>query len=154
LAAIVKRDLAAIGIEVEVHQFASSVMPTKEATRGEPFDIGLNAYLPDYLDPASLLNVLLSGDTIVGQGNTNVSYFDDSVYNAKLAAAAKLTGHGRYRAYGRLDIDLARNAAPLIAYGVLTARELFSSRLGCQVFAPSVAGMDLAALCLRKKRDG
>ena len=36
-------------------------------------------------------------------------------YNRKLETAATLTGPQRYRAYGALDVDLARNAAPLVA---------------------------------------
>jgi hypothetical protein len=51
--------------------------------------------------------------------------------------------------HGRLDIDVAGNAAPLVAYGVQQSRELFATRLSCQVYGAS-SGMDLAALCLRK----
>ena len=44
--------------------------------------------------------------------NSNHSYFDDPVYNRKLAAAARLTGPRRYAAYQALEADLLRNAAP------------------------------------------
>jgi len=50
--------------------------------------------------------------------------------------------------YGKLDVDLARNAAPLVAFANATTRDFFSARIGCQLHQP-VYGVDLAALCLR-----
>ena len=62
----------------------------------------------------------------------------------------RLVGRGaaRYLAYGRLDADLARDAAPLAAIGNGASHDFFSARMGCQVFNP-LYGMDLAALCIR-----
>ena len=73
--------------------------------------------------------------------------YNDLTYQRKLAAAARLSGPDRYLTYGKLDLDLARNAAPLAAFGNLTSNDFFSARIGCQTFG--VYGMDLAALCLR-----
>jgi hypothetical protein len=64
-----------------------------------------------------------------------------------------LTGRARYRAYGALDVALARNAAPFAAYAVLTHGEFFSARIGCQIAHP-VYGIDIAALCLRGRTEG
>ena len=75
--------------------------------------------------------------------------FDNPTYARKLDAAARLSGPARYLAYGRLDADLARNAAPLAAIGNASIRDFFAARVGCQVFNP-LYGMDLAALCIRK----
>ena len=63
-------------------------------------------------------------------------------------AAARLSGAERYLTYARLDADLARNAAPLVALGKLYSPELFSARIGCQIYG--VYGVDLAALCINK----
>jgi peptide/nickel transport system substrate-binding protein len=98
-----------------------------------------------------MLNVLLDGRTIVASGNTNNSYFDQPTFNARLDAAGRLSGAARYRAYGQLDVDLARDAAPLVAYALLPVNELFSARIGCQVFQPSYLRMDLAGLCIRRE---
>jgi hypothetical protein len=70
------------------------------------------------------------------------------VYNRRLEAAAELTGPARYSTYARLDADLARNAAPLIAWGNGSTQDFFSARMGCQQL---LAGdrIDLAALCIR-----
>ena len=73
--------------------------------------------------------------------------FKDPAYQHKLANAARLSGPKRYLTYGKLDLDLARNAAPLAAFDNLTDNDFFSARIGCQT--DGVYGIDLAALCLR-----
>jgi hypothetical protein len=55
----------------------------------------------------------------------------------------------RYLTYARLDADLARNAAPWVAFGNLSSPDLFSARMGCQTYG--VYGVDLAALCIKNK---
>jgi hypothetical protein len=77
--------------------------------------------------------------------------FKDPAYQRKLAKAARLSGPERYITYGKLDLDLARNAAPLAAFDNLTDNAFFSARIGCQIYG--VYGMDLAALCLRHPRS-
>jgi hypothetical protein len=64
-----------------------------------------------------------------------------------MAAAARLKGTKRYRAYGNLDLDLAREAAPMIAYGSDNAVTFVSNRLDprCRILRPQ---LDLAAVCL------
>jgi YVTN family beta-propeller protein len=141
-AQIIKTDLAAIGLRVEVRAFPTDTLFTRVATRGEPFDLVWDGWLPDYLDPAAILNSLL-------QDNTVLPTFDDPTYRARLAAAARLTGAQRYLTYARLDADLARNAAPLVAFGNLSSHDLFSARIGCQI--NGVYGIDLAALCIKKR---
>jgi YVTN family beta-propeller protein len=68
------------------------------------------------------------------------------------AQAPRLSGPKRYLTYGRLDLDLARNAAPLAAFGNVTSDDFFSARIGCQTYG--FYGMDLAAPCLRPSRHG
>ena len=58
-----------------------------------------------------------------------------------------------YLTYGQLDLDLARNGAPLLAFGNLPSRDFFSVRIGCQTYN-AYFGMDLAALCLRHAHAG
>jgi ABC-type transport system substrate-binding protein len=149
-AQIVKKNLAAIGIDVEPRFFAPSVAYTRMTTRGEPFDIALTGGFLDFADPAAVLNVLFDGNSIVAEGNTNLSYFNDPFYNQKLEAAAKLAGRARYRTYGRLDVDLARNAAPLVAWGLPQFRAFVSTRVGCPFYRLPTIGVDLVALCPRK----
>jgi hypothetical protein len=73
----------------------------------------------------------------------------DPAYQRKLAKAARLSGPKRYLTYGKLDLDLARNAAPLVAFDNLTDNDFFSARVGCQI--DDTYGIDLAALCLKHR---
>jgi len=98
-----------------------------------------------------ILNPLFDGTRIKATRNWNSSYFDDPSFNRRLKAAARLTGPERYRVYGQLDLDLARHAAPFVAYGTAAWYDFFSPRIGCRIFQP-VYGIDLGALCIRKKR--
>jgi peptide/nickel transport system substrate-binding protein len=139
-AQIIKTDLAAIGLRVEVKAFPTGTLFTKLTAPGEPFDIAWEGWLPDYPDPAAMLNVLL-------ENGTAIPTFEDPTSRARLAAAARLTGAERYLTYARLDADLARNAAPLVAFGNLSNHDLFSARIGCQVYG--IYGVDLAALCIK-----
>jgi hypothetical protein len=73
------------------------------------------------------------------------------MYNRELDSVAKLTGPARLRAYGRLDLELARRASPYVALSSWTWPNFYSARIGCQTFSPVPHyEVDLAALCLRK----
>jgi ABC-type transport system substrate-binding protein len=149
LAAIVRANLRAVGIEVEVKEFSRAEQHARAATRGEPFDLTLEGWVADYPDPASFLNVLLDGDGIRDEDNVNVAYFDDPVFNQLLDEATLVTGPARDETYRSLALAAARDHAPWAVFASLSARDFFSSRMGCQTFHP-LYGMDLASLCLRK----
>ena len=51
------------------------------------------------------------------EDGTIIPTFEDPDLPRRLAAAAQLTGPKRYLTYAKLDHDLARNAAPLVAFG-------------------------------------
>jgi peptide/nickel transport system substrate-binding protein len=139
-AEIVKTNLAAIGVQVNVKELPSATLFAREAKPGEPFDLAWDGWLPDYLDPQAMLTSILADRSVAPT-------FDDRRYQRKLARAKRLSGPERYLTYGKLDLDLARNAAPLAAYGNLPNDDFFSARIGCQTFG--VYGMDIAALCVR-----
>ena len=77
----------------------------------------------------------------------NFSYFNSPKYNRALAQASRIpTGPERYRTYGELDVDIARNAAPAIAVSYDNTPTLVSARTGCVIVNPE---LDLAAVCLK-----
>jgi hypothetical protein len=76
----------------------------------------------------------------------NYSSFNSPKYNRLLDRTSRLTGAARARAYGALDVDIARNAAPAVAYSFDNALTLVSSPTGCVVVNPY---LDLAAVCLK-----
>jgi ABC-type transport system substrate-binding protein len=145
IAQIVQANLAQIGIKVEI--LLTSPAFWWPGVRGEPYDILLASWRADYFDPNDYL-FLLDGRTIRPASNTNVSYFNSPEYNRKLARAASLTGQARYKAFGALDVDLARNAAPLASYAVDNDRRYFSARVR-RFFSHPVYGLDLAAIGVR-----
>jgi hypothetical protein len=63
-----------------------------------------------------------------------------------LAQASRLCSQGRYCAYGKLDVELARNAAPLAAFINENALTFVSKRTRCVIVNPF---LDLAAVCIK-----
>jgi ABC-type transport system substrate-binding protein len=144
-AQILQRNLKRIGIHVTVKQFPLQVLFEKLSTRGERFDLGRISWTG--LSDPGFLNFLFDGRTIGDPESGNWSYFNSPAYNRRLAAAAALTGGARYRAYGALDVELSRDQAPAIAYGVPNALTFVSANTGCAVVNPT---LDLTAVCLKQ----
>ena len=149
-AQLIKAELAPIGINVQIKTFPSFAVGHLAGRRGEPFDMALTSWFLAYPDPSNILNYLFDGRSIRATANSNLSYFDDSTYNRKLAAAARLNAPQRYAAYQALEADLLRNAAPAAPLKNFEESEFFSARIGCQVYQP-VYQIDLAALCLKRR---
>jgi peptide/nickel transport system substrate-binding protein len=144
-AQLVQDNLKAIGLDLEIKTFPRAVQFTKTGTRGEPFDMSLEAWRMDYFDPYDFI-FLLDGSTIRPANNNNYSYFNNPQYIRKIAAAASLVGQARYRAFGNLDVDLAKNAAPLASYITDNQRYLVSKSTGCFFYQP-VYEVDIASIC-------
>jgi len=142
---IVQDNLKAIGLDMEIKLFPRAVQFTKTGTRGEPFDLTLEGWHMDYFDPYDFI-FLLDGSTIRPANNVDFSYFNSPAYNRKIAAAAALVGQARYRAFGNLDIDLAKNAAPLASYITDNTRILVSKSTGCFAYHP-VFELDIPSIC-------
>ena len=144
---VVKTNLAAIGIDVQVKAFAIPTLIARVQRKGEPYDLAfLGGWIADYADPSNYLNYLIGSG---GGGAFPGLTFDDPAYQRKIATAAQLTGPPRYLNYGKLDADVSRNDAPTVALGNHTAHDFFSARIGCQIYQP-VYGIDLGALCIRR----
>lgn len=148
-ASIIQANLAQIGIKVTVKQFAFGVLVSKISARDEPFDIVLIGWQADYPDPYDFVNILLDGRNILEQNNNNLAHFNDPQFNARMTAAAKMSGAARYEAYGKLDVDMMREGAPWAPIGTRTVRDFVSARVGCYVFPPALGAMDLASACLK-----
>ena len=139
-------ELKRIGIEVETRYFARGILFQKIATRGEPFDVAINTWAPDYFDPAAILEPLLDGRNLGATGNSNVSYLDDPKVNATIDRANRLTGQARRNAWAALDVDLMRNDPPGAPFLQLNNRDFVSPSFGCFISNPAF-GADLVAAC-------
>jgi peptide/nickel transport system substrate-binding protein len=144
---VVQFDLKQIGLDVKITPFPRSVQIGKIQTRGEGFDIGINGWQADYADPFDFVNVILYGPSLQAANNANISYFDDAEYNKKMLEAASLAGPARLKAYGDLDIDLMRNAAPIAPILNPNSRFFVSAHLGCFTYQPVIGVPNLTALC-------
>jgi ABC-type transport system substrate-binding protein len=113
VAQILQLNAKAIGLQVTIKQFPLQVMFQKLGTPGEPFDMAWVG-LVGGTDPQGFLETF-DGRTIGRPESTNWSYFDVPKYNRLFERAARLSGPARYRAYGELDVLLARDATPAIA---------------------------------------
>jgi YVTN family beta-propeller protein len=140
-AQILKTEMAAIGVQLTIRTFPILTGWARMSRPGEPFDIAYFGWVLNYADPAGVLPFILDGAGVYPA-------FDDPVYRRRLAAVGRLTGPERYLRYGKLDLDIARNAAPLLAYGYASNSDFFSARIGCQTYG--LYGLDLAALCIKR----
>jgi len=135
VAQVLKRNLRAIGIQLEIKQFPLGVMFEKLDRPGEPYDLAWVGLLAPYNDPAAFFD-----------GFNEYSHLKSPRYKRELVRAGQLSGPARYRAYGKLDVELARDAAPAIAAMAANAWAFVSARTDCVVMNPS---LDLTAVCLK-----
>ena len=144
--AIVSANLKKIGIDVEVKAFPTQLTFELLPKRGEPFDIGFIRFLGATPDTPNLHN-FFDGRTLDQPEHRNWSHFNSPTINRRLDQVSRLTGRAFNRAYGQLDVTLARDYAPAVAFAYMNERTLVSARAGCVVTNPF---FDLAAVCLRR----
>jgi ABC-type oligopeptide transport system substrate-binding subunit len=135
-----------IGIDVTVKYFEQLTHVEKTGTRGEPFDVAMFAWTTDYADPTGYFEPLLNGANIGPTGNLNAAYFDNPRINARIAAAGRLRGAARRKAWADLDVDLMRNDPPWAPYFHTTRPNFVSQSYGCFLYHPFY-GVDFAAAC-------
>jgi ABC-type transport system substrate-binding protein len=124
------RDLTDLGYHVTGRGFAGFNIYEAAGTRGSDHDVvGQVGWCQDYPDPYDFINVLMDGTKIQAENNVNVAYFNSKKYNKAMQHAAHLTGKARYRAYGKLDIDITKKAAPWAAMGDSTNQFFYSSHV-------------------------
>jgi peptide/nickel transport system substrate-binding protein len=142
---VLKRNLAQIGLDAQVKGLPSTGYFDRLDAPNEPWDLAFSLWVPDYVDPYAYLNTLLDGRFV---GTFNISRFDSPTYNRLLRRTARLRGGARYVAYGKLDVRLVREAAPMIALGFGNEVTLVSKRVDrrCIVLRPT---LDLTAVCLK-----
>ena len=149
-AQLIKSQLEAIGLEIEIKpvpfHIATAQYTGRLAAPGEPWDLAIVLWSPPIPDPFAYLNTLLEARFI---GGTNVANFASQQLDAALRGVARMPqGRRRERAYGDLDVQVARDLAPLAPYGVLNEVTFVSQRVdpSCIVLRPA---LDLTAVCLK-----
>jgi ABC-type oligopeptide transport system substrate-binding subunit len=143
--AIVTKDLAAIGITVVTKEIPQNTLLTAERAQPAAYDIFLGGYGGSYQDPADILD-----PSVQRSGPIASNRFTDPTVDRQLTAAARLSGRTRIQAYARLDRELVTRLAPSAPYAVGLTPDFLAARVGCDFIQP-VYGIDLAALCLKKR---
>jgi ABC-type transport system substrate-binding protein len=148
-AQIIKFNLEQIGLGVQLKPQPFAVAIKTAGTRGSDFDMFLIAWFADYPDPFDFINVLLDGQNIQDANNSNYAYFNNPKYNKLMSDASKLSGAARYDAYGKLDVDMMRNAAPWAPLSNGNVREFISNRVSNYLFHPVYGGAIMNALAIK-----
>jgi peptide/nickel transport system substrate-binding protein len=146
VAQVVQYNLKQIGLDANIKLFDRVIETEKGGTRGEPFDLLLNGWGADYVDPYDFINVLLDGTRIQATNNVNLSYFNDPAFNKKMTQAAALSGDARLAAYANLDRDLSKVGA-VQSYIVSTRLYYMSASAGCFSQNPVHATINLSVVC-------
>jgi ABC-type transport system substrate-binding protein len=145
---VAQANLRNIGLNMDIRLFPRATQIELTGRRGEAFDLTLDGWHMDYFDPYDFI-FLVDGTTIRPANNNNNAYFNAPAFNRRITRAKQLTGVERYRAFSQLDIDLARNAAPLASFATRNDRHYVSARTGCYNYHP-VFTYDYAAICLNR----
>ena len=144
LGQVLKQNLKAVGLDVNIQGIPVLAYPGRVARRD--FDIAfMVSPSVDYYDPYPYLNLSFDSRFI---GETNLSAFNSPKYERLLRRAALLPGQTRYQAYGKLDVQLAREEAPIAAVSYLKEPTLVSDRVSvrCMILRPA---LDITAACLK-----
>jgi len=146
-AQIFQFDLKRLGIDVDVRYFPHPSQLERAGIRGEPFDVVISSWIPDYADGNAFFEPLLSGGVIKASGNYNFSYFDRPKYNREIARIGRLAGEAREQAWADLDVEMMRNDPPMAPFLNLVVKDFVSKSFGCYVFQPAIGFLDLVAAC-------
>jgi ABC-type transport system substrate-binding protein len=138
-AQIVKRNLKQIGLDVQIKGLPPPALFSRIFRPDAAFDIARVDWISDYFDPFQFTNALFDSQFL---GLTNVAHFSSRKFDVLMRRAARLQGNARYRAFGNLDVTLARDAAPIAPFGYASDATLVSKRVGCII-------LDLTAVCLK-----
>jgi ABC-type oligopeptide transport system substrate-binding subunit len=137
---VVRRDLAAIGIDVEVQNVPFEEVFPRLLRRGERWDLGYNNWFIDSADPSDFFGP----DGPFGASG----FFREKQLQRRIRPALLLSGKARADAFAQIDADAAR-AAVAVPFATEATTEFFSDRIGCQVNQP-IYGISLGALCIRR----
>jgi ABC-type oligopeptide transport system substrate-binding subunit len=154
-AQIVRGNLIQLGFNpnnINMKGFSGGNIYTAMGVRGNDADMGVSmGWCSDYPDPYDWLNILLYGPSIQSDNNVNYSYMNIPKWNTKMAQAAKMVGPNRYKTYGKLDISIMKQVAPVAVTRTYNTRYFFSNRVNPKslVFSKAYADFSIGAMALK-----
>lgn len=147
-AQMVKRQLEPLGLDVTL-----DAVPLHIQLRGyferllapdATWDMALILWTPNISHAHSAMKMFLNGRLPGTQTLTRLE--SESYAQALSKAAGARSALARARAFGELDVSVARDVAPAAAINVMNEVTFVSDRVGCVVRRPV---LDLAVVCLR-----
>jgi peptide/nickel transport system substrate-binding protein len=144
-AQLVKKQLAKIGLEVEIEtQAGGAEYQAQLSDPGAEWDIAFVFHLPSIPDAHTYLSFPLETRL---QGGETLTRVRSRLASAVLARAARLpAGPVRNRAYAEVDQMIVRDVAPVAVLAVYKEATIVSERVACMVLRPA---LDLAVACLK-----
>lgn len=134
-AQLVEKALRSLDFRVTTRAFPRDVIREKLLDPSEPWDVAFaGAFGADIADPYALLQPI--HDPAL-----------PSKYRRAVERASHLLGRTRYRAFGKLDVAIAREVALTVPYASPTNVYFVSSRVGCKRFRPE---LDIRSVCLTR----
>jgi len=149
-AQIAKYNLEQAGFKVTLKPQPFGVAIKTMGTRGNDIDIYTAGWIADYFDPFDFINVLLDGNNIQDANNNNYSYYNSAKYNKAMAAASKLSGQARFKAYGKLDVDIMKNDAPWAPVFNYTSRDFIIANTENYIYHPVYGHPIINAFAIKK----
>ena len=147
---VMRFNLEAMGFKAKTEPIPSSQLFSRAGDKKGNYDVLAIGWQADYPDPSNFINILLDGRNIPNEGSSNNSaLFNSPKFNRLMDRAALLAGDARYAAYGRLDVQIMKEAAPWAPYINANNRLFFSSRIGNVVYNEANTNVALNALVIR-----
>ena len=139
-AQILRRNLAAIGIGLRVHQMENVyTAPLKT------WDMSARQWILDEYDPRGILGTpMFDADP-----GLNPTGYGPAPLRQALDRAEAASGTERAARFGVLERRILHTSLPWITYEQLAAPAFTSARMGCVIASPVYSGVDLTALCMK-----
>jgi ABC-type transport system substrate-binding protein len=148
---IMRFNLEAIGLKAKTEPIPSAQLFTRAGDKKNGnYDLMAIGWQADYPDPSNFINILLDGRNIPAEGSSNNNaLFNSPKFNQLMDKAALLAGDARYNAYGNLDVQIMREAAPWAPYQNQNNRIFVSSRISNFIYNEANTNVALNALVIK-----
>ena len=144
-ARIFQSNLKRLGIDIDIASFPVEAFLEKIANRGEPYDVVLAGWVPDYADPLAFFQKLDGRNSRQAPG-ANDARFNRPRYNRAIARIGGLSDEARRWAWAELDADMMRDDPPWAPFVNVARRDFVSKSFGCYFLHP-VYRLDIEATC-------
>jgi peptide/nickel transport system substrate-binding protein len=148
---IMRFNLEAIGLKAKTEPIPSAQLFSRAGDKKNGnYDLLAIGWQADYPDPSNFINVLLDGRNIPDSGSSNNNaLFNSPKFNKLMDKAALLSGDARFAAYGKLDVQIMKEAAPWAPYINSNNRIFVSSRISNVIYNEANTNVALNAVVIK-----